>query len=129
MFELSGVPSFIVALPSGSGIGPVVSAAARGVPARRDELQPCGPHRDTCLTRRWPGSPLPSFGTLPFTRDPPREAGHDGPALRAARKQQPIEQHDLWLCHSDQSLPSVPGVDPAHPAGPAVTGSDDVAEA
>jgi len=34
-----------VALPSGSGIGPVVSAAARGVPARRDELRPCGPHR------------------------------------------------------------------------------------
>jgi len=49
MFELSGVPSFIVALPSGSGIEPSCLLAARGVPARRDELQPCGPHRDACL--------------------------------------------------------------------------------
>jgi len=38
-----------VALPSGSGIEPSCLLAARGVPARRDELQPCGPHRDACL--------------------------------------------------------------------------------
>jgi len=64
-----------VALPSGSGIEPSCLLAARGVPARRYELQPCGPHRDACLTWWWPGSPLPSFGTLPFTRDPPRKPG------------------------------------------------------
>ena len=35
----------------------------------------------------------------------PQEAGREGPAVRATRKQQPIEQHDLWLCHSiDQSV-------------------------
>src|SRR6185437_14456437 len=114
MFELSGVPSFIVALPSGSGAG-----------ARRVCRLPAVPRYDaSCDHRGAPvrllrtvpprsGSPPSSSGALPFTRDPPREAGHG-----ARRKQQPLYT-TRPLVMSFQSASSVPGVGPAHVAEPA----------